>query len=159
MKLFTPPRRRNNPERAEQDKALRLLRSLGARVWVAGTTRKRGDYQGTMQTAGLPDLPFVFLPARRPGTLAFKGHEHDRVLLVVEIKSPSAARAKDCGRSSEQVVFAHQCELAGVHYFCGDCDGLIGWLISHGFLRADQVAADHSHTPCAPSTKTPDTSK
>ncbi len=141
LKLFAA-RRRGAPERAEQQKALRLLRSLGARVWVAGTTRKAGDYQGTMQTPGLPDLPFVFLP--RAGACT---------LLVVEMKSPTAARAKHAGRSPEQVEFAQLCELAHVHYFCGDCNGLISWLISHGFLRDDQVAADHTHTPCAPSTK------
>lgn len=145
MQLYQPPIRRRRPEAAEQEKALRLLRSMGARVWVAGTTRKRGDHQGTMQTPGLPDLPFVFLPATRRGSLAFRGHERDRVLLVVEMKSPTAARGKTRGRSPEQVEFARMCELANVHYYCGDCDGLIGWLISHGFLRADQVAADHTH--------------
>lgn len=145
MQLFTAARRRAKPEAAEQEKAIRLLRSMGAKVWVAGTTRKQGDYQGTMQTPGLPDLPFVFLPAHRTGSLAFRGHEQDRVLLVVEMKSPTAARTKTRGRSPEQVEFAELCELANVHYFCGDCDGLIGWLISHGFLRADQVAADHTH--------------
>lgn len=134
LKLFAPPRRRSQPERAEQEKAKALLRSIGAKLWVAGVTRRKGDHPSTMMTPGLPDLPFVFL--RRGGAY---------VLLVVEMKSPTAARSKDCGRSSEQVVFAHLCELANINYFCGDCDGLIGWLISHGFLRADQVAADHSH--------------
>jgi hypothetical protein len=113
-----------------------------------------------MMTPGLPDLPFVFLRASaQHGGMPWKGDAARRVLLVVEMKSPTAARSKDCGRSPEQIEFAHQCELAGIFYFCGDCDGLIGWLISHGFLRADQVAADHTHTPCAPSTKTPDTVK
>jgi hypothetical protein len=134
VKLFAPSRRRAKPEAAEQEKALRLLRSMGARVWVAGTTRKRGDYQGTMQTPGLPDLPFVFLR---------RGDGY--TLLVVEMKSPTAARSKLAGRSPEQVEFAQLCELSDINYFCGDCDGLIGWLISHGFLRADQVAADHTH--------------
>jgi len=133
MRLSPTPRRRAKPEAAEQEKALRLLRSMGARVWVAGTTRKRGDYQGTMQTPGLPDLPFVFLR---------RGDGY--TLLVVEVKSPTAARSIRAGRSPEQLEVARLCELANIHYFCGDCDGLIGWLISHGFLRADQVAADHT---------------
>lgn len=144
MRLY-PPRRRQKPEAAEQEKALRLLRSLGARVWVAGTTRPRGDYQGTCQTPGLPDLPFVFLPQRIRDDARFGDQTRTYTLLVVEMKSPTAARGKTRGRSLEQVEFATLCELANVHYFCGDCDGLIGWLISHGFLRADQVAADHTH--------------
>jgi hypothetical protein len=132
------PTRRGKPEQFEQEKAKRLLASLGARVWVAGTKRKKTDHQSTMQTPGLPDLPFVFVPRRISGGMSYE-------LLVIEMKSPEAARKSNKGRSPEQLDFARFCELAGVHYFCGDCDGLIGWLISHGFLRADQVAADHTH--------------
>jgi hypothetical protein len=43
------------PEKVIQQQIVTLLRSIGAQVWVLGTRRKRGDYQGTMQTPGLPD--------------------------------------------------------------------------------------------------------
>ena len=40
-----------------------LLGYLGAEVYPIGTTRKRGDYQGTMMARGLPDV-LAFMPAR-----------------------------------------------------------------------------------------------
>lgn len=58
---------RRQPERAIQWRIVGLLRSVGCSVWVLGTTRRSGDYPGTMQTAGLPDL-IAFLP-RAQGVL------------------------------------------------------------------------------------------
>jgi hypothetical protein len=51
-------------ERAEQSHIVQLLRTVGGQVYVLGTTRRRGDYAGTMQTPGLPDL-LAFLPVKR----------------------------------------------------------------------------------------------
>lgn len=65
---------RRQPERAIQAHVVRLLRHVGCTVWVLGTTRRRGDYHGTMQTAGLPDV-IAFLP--RAGGVLF-----------VEVKAP-----------------------------------------------------------------------
>jgi hypothetical protein len=45
---------RRQPEKAEQAGIVKLVRALGGRVYVLGTRRKRGDFQGTMQTPGLP---------------------------------------------------------------------------------------------------------
>ena len=47
---------------------MKLLKTVGAAVYKIGTKRKKDDYQGTMQTPGIPDLcAFVMratLPAR-----------------------------------------------------------------------------------------------
>jgi hypothetical protein len=50
-------------EKTEQAHGVQLLRSLGAKVYVLGGHRRAGDYQGTMQTEGLPDVE-AFLPVR-----------------------------------------------------------------------------------------------
>ena len=50
-------------EKDIQSDVVKLLKTVGAAVYKIGTTRKRGDHQGTMQTAGIPDLvAFVPLP-------------------------------------------------------------------------------------------------
>jgi hypothetical protein len=51
------------PERVQQAHIIRLVRTIGGVVYVLGTVRRRGDYQGTMQTPGISDL-LVFLPVR-----------------------------------------------------------------------------------------------
>ena len=115
------------PERAIQAAGVKLLRSLGADVWVTGTTRARGDYQGTRMTPGLPDC-IAFL--RRLG-------EAKQHLLIWEAKAPK-------GRlRPEQAKFAACCFFAGVAHVTGDLDALMQWLIAHGYLRADQVSHEH----------------
>jgi len=110
-------------ERVEQAHIIQVARTLGARVYVLGTTRRRGDYPGTMQTAGLPDLWMVWphawwtLPA---GTG-----------LWWEVKRVGGTR------SPAQVQFAEECVLAGVPYGWGDCDAFIRWCREHGLLRGE----------------------
>lgn len=68
------------PEKAVQAQIVHLLRSIGANVYVLGTTRRKGDHQGTMQTPGIPDL-YVFLP-RLPS-----GLDNHISTLWVEVKA------------------------------------------------------------------------
>ena len=51
-------------EKHVQSDIVKLLETVGAAVYKIGTTRKKGDHQGTMQTPGIPDLcAFVRVPA------------------------------------------------------------------------------------------------
>ena len=43
-------------EKEIQSDVVKLLETVGAAVYKIGTTRKKGDHQGTMQTPGIPDL-------------------------------------------------------------------------------------------------------
>lgn len=132
-----------HPERAEQTKILNLLRSLGAEVYVSGTTRRRGDYQGTMQSPGIPDIE-AFLP--RPRYQPF-GDGPERRLLKVEVKAPArvvAGRKRAKGRlSQEQEDYRDLCLAAAVDHVHGDVDDVIAWLIAHGYLRPESVGHYH----------------
>jgi len=109
---------RRQPERAEQQAIVRLLRTLGCAVYVLGTTRPRGDYGGTCQTPGMPDL-YVFLP-------------HGAALWI-EVKAPK-------GRPRpEQLTFREHCLGRGHHHIMGGLDAVIAWLIEHHYLTAQQV--------------------
>ena len=55
--------RRRQPEKAVQVQIVRTLQLIGAAVYVSGTTRPRGDHQGTCMTPGIPDIE-AFLPAQ-----------------------------------------------------------------------------------------------
>ena len=115
---------RRQPERAEQRAIVQLLCALGCPVWTLGTHRRHGDYHGTMQSPGLPDL-LAFLP-RGMG------------LLVVEVKSPK-------GRlRPEQEVFRNACLACEspwqVHHVVGGLDAVIGYLIQLGLLQSQDVA-------------------
>lgn len=115
--------KRRQPERTIQAQGVALLRSLGAAVWVLGTTRRRTDYGGTMQTPGWPDVK-AFLPART-GRAA--------LALWWEAKAPG-------GRlRNEQAIFALHCATCGERHVTGDLDALIAALIDWGVLRRDQV--------------------
>ena len=117
-------RRCQQPEKAEQSAIVQLLRSLGAAVYVLGTRRRKGDYQGTMQTPGIPDL-LIFLPL--PSDVAARS-EHDWRQVWVEVKAPT-------GRPSyEQRDFAQRCVLAGQDHITGGIDAVTGYLIVGGWL-------------------------
>jgi hypothetical protein len=119
---------RRQPERAIQAAGVKLLRSMGE-VWVLGTTRRRGDHPGTMQTPGIPDVK-AFL--RHPTT------EQTRHGLWWEAKAPG-------GRLSVEQERFRACALAaGEAHVVGDLDALIARLVAYGYLRSDQVA--HYHT-------------
>ena len=53
-------------EKHVQADIVKLLESVGAAVYKIGTTRKKGDHQGTMQTAGIPDLLAFVRDSERP---------------------------------------------------------------------------------------------
>ena len=109
-----PPR---VPERVVQRQIVALLRSLGGLVWVLGTTRRRGDYQGTMQTPGLPDL-----------IAAIKGR-----MLMVECK------AKGGRLTDDQLVFRAFCLDCGVAHVVGGVDEVLAWLQQQGIVKPDAV--------------------
>jgi hypothetical protein len=54
---------RRQPEKSIQHQIAGLLRTVGARVYNIGTRRRKGDFQGTMQTPGIPDV-LAILPFR-----------------------------------------------------------------------------------------------
>lgn len=116
---MTSRMKRRQPEKTQQIQIVRLLRTLGAAVWVTGTRRPRGDYPGTRMTPGLPDL-FAFLPLRAGGPT--------RLLLVIECK------AKGGRLRLEQAQFAACCREAHLAYVAGNMDDVIGWLTQHGWL-------------------------
>lgn len=110
-------------ERVEQTHGVRLLASLGAKNYVSGTVRARGDRPSTMQTPGIPDVE-SFLPSLggRP-----------RVLLKWECKAVG-------GRlRPEQAAYRELCLEAGIAHVVGPLDALIAWLAREGYIRADSV--------------------
>lgn len=111
------------PERVVQSQIVATLRTIGAAVYVLGTKRRKGDYQGTMQTPGISDL-VVFLPPRT---------RQRWVLLFVEAKAHG-------GRlSPEQKVFRDLCVNADVAHVAGNLDAVIGWLMANDYLKANQI--------------------
>lgn len=114
---------RPTPEKAVQSQVVHLLRSVGGRVWVTGTRRPRGEFQGTCMTAGLPDV-VAFVRAR---------------MLMIEVK------AKGGRLRPEQIAFRDECVAASVDHIVGGVDEVCAWLIDKGVLRAENVA--HYRTP------------
>ena len=110
-------------ERYEQADGVKLLRILGAAVYVLGTVRPRGDHPGTCMTSGLPDVQ-CFLPMR--GDV--------RRFLCWEVKS-AAGRLRQ-----EQAEFRAYCIDAGVHHVVGDLTALMAWLVGAGYLTSDQLS-------------------
>jgi hypothetical protein len=115
---------RRQPERAEQRAIVQLLAHVGCRTWTLGTTRRRGDYHGTNQSPGLPDI-IAHLP-------------DGGGVLFVEVKAPG-------GRlRPEQRDFRELCLLCrspfGVHHVVGGLDAVIAYLVRLGLLKAEQVA-------------------
>ena len=115
-------------EKHEQAAGVQLLRALGCTVYVLGTSRRKGDYQGTNQTPGLPDV-LAMLPAARG-------------VLFWECKSQTG---KASPAQLELQVLARACEErgCGVLHVLGTADTLIAKLIGMGLLRADQVSHGH----------------
>ena len=113
-------------EKVEQAHIVQLLRSIGSRVYVLGTHRRRGDYPGTMQTEGVPDL-MVFLPARDPETPS------RRLFLFVEVKAHSGRMRP------EQAAFRELCLDADVVHRVGGLDDLIAWLVDRDYVKASNV--------------------
>lgn len=132
-------------EKVEQAHIVTLAQSLGAKAYVLGTRRKKGNHQGTMQTPGIPDLylvlPAIERPSRRPATA-----------LWWEVKSETGAR------STEQLEFALLIEAAYMPYGFGPLKAFIKWLLDNGRMLPHQVA--HYNLPVEfrqPSSHTEDT--
>jgi len=112
-------RRLRIPERTVQADIVHLLRLIGFEVWTLGTTRRRGDHPGTMQSAGLPDL-----------IAGGRGR-----CLMVEVK------ARGGQLRPAQVRFRAMCQAAGVDHVAGGLDEVIAWLQTAGILAAQHVMA------------------
>jgi hypothetical protein len=114
------------PEKAEQAHGVELLQRLCGRaaVFVSGTRRRRGDYHGTMQTPGIPDVE-AFLPARG---------ERASTLLKWECKAVG-------GRlRPEQAAYQQLCLHAGIAHVVGPFDALIARLTELGYVNANQFS-------------------
>jgi hypothetical protein len=112
-------------EKQEQASIVKLLRLIGAAVYVLGTTRKRTDFHGTMQTPGIPDV-FCYLPRpKHGGEYQVWGY----LPMWIEVK---AAKGR---LSPAQVRFRELTQAAGVRYYVGGADGLAVELRALGYLR------------------------
>lgn len=112
------------PETIVQHHVCQLLSSLGSAVYVMGTKRPKGDFQGTRQTPGIPDV-MAFVPNRRnPGSY---------ILLFVECKAVGGKLRP------EQRTFRENCIAAGQGHVVGGLDDVIAWLLSAGLINASQV--------------------
>ena len=111
-------------EKHEQAAGVGLLRYCQAAVYVSGTARRKGDYQGTNQTAGIPDV-LALLP-RNLGVLWWE------------------AKSRRGKPSPEQEAFraiVSGYEAAGlpIYHCLGPYDALRAKLVGIGLLRPDQV--------------------
>lgn len=138
-----------------------LLASVGGRVYRVGTRRRRGDYQGTMQTPGLADLR-AFLPHARLIRLpAYNCDECARHLIVnhIDPKHPTACERFDvlevevksgAGKlSAEQREYRALCLAAGMSYVSGGVDAVVAWLVGGGYLDPKNIA-HYRQPPAAP---------
>lgn len=112
-------------EKTEQAHGVQLLRSIGSKVYVLGGHRRKGDYQGTMQTEGIADVE-AFLPPRRNTSMVLR-----RVFLKWECKAVG-------GRlRPEQREYQALCAEADVVHVVGPYDALVSWLAAHGYVKLE----------------------
>lgn len=124
---MSPRKDTSRLERFEQQDGVKLLRSLGGVVYVSGTTRRSTDYQGTMQTPGIPDVQ-CFLPVPYSAGLT-------RRLLVWEVKRATGKM------SPAQESYRAWALAAGVAHVWGDVNALLRWLVAEGFVHERQLTA------------------
>jgi hypothetical protein len=110
-------------EKHEQADGVALLRLIGAEVYISGTRRRRGDYQGTMQTPGIPDVE-AFLPDPYAKFAT-------RRLLKWEVKSEAGIS------SSAQAHYEMLCQSANIDHVVGPFRMLKQWLRDAGYLSDD----------------------
>lgn len=108
-------------EKVEQAHVLQAFGWVGGSAWVAGTRRRKGDYQGTMQTPGIPDV------------IGFVPDGAGRRLVFVEVKR-KGGRVRP-----EQAAFREQCVRAGIDHVLGGLDAFLRYLMSRGLLKAENV--------------------
>lgn len=131
-------------EKTEQAHGVQLVRSIGGKAYVVGGHRRRGDYQGTMQSPGIPDVMF-FLPQRRfatvdPGTGQLRADVTAPMFLFWEAKATGGRVRR------EQQEFRGLCQDAGVEHLVGDFNALIAWLVARHYVKADQFP-HYRHPP------------
>ena len=116
---LSPRRSKYGPrlEKHEQADGVRLLETVGAKVYVLGTRRRKGDHQGTMQTPGIADV-LAFLPAK-----------HGHVAVWFEFK-----REKGGTLSEAQMEFRRFCESANVAHVVGASHAVGDFLKRGGWL-------------------------
>lgn len=114
-------------EKVEQSHIVQLVALLGGKAYVKGGHRKRGDYQGTMQTPGIPDLD-VFLPARTVG--GGRG-------VVGPLFAFVEAKRAGGRQSPEQKAYQQLCRERDIAYVLGTYDAFVAWLVGLGYVRAD----------------------
>lgn len=119
-----PRRKPAQPEKAEQAQLVQLLKSLGAKVYVLGTHRRKGDFHGTMQTPGVQDVQ-AFVPR---GACMLNTYE----LVFIEVKS-STGRLRP-----EQRELRTFCEQAGIAHVVGGYTAVVAWLLARGYAGRDQ---------------------
>jgi hypothetical protein len=113
---------RRHPERDEQREIVKLLRTIGAAVYVLGTTRRKGDHPGTMQTPGIPDIYAILpAPAYRPLRRGMG--------VWIEVK------AKGGRLRPEQAGFAAHCCAWDIPHVVGGLDAVIDFLVSGGWVK------------------------
>src|SRR5688572_12867492 len=112
---------RQQPEKQEQAAIVKLLKLLGASVYVIGTVRRKGDYQGSMQTPGIPDLYCV---------LNFFGKPKPYKAVWIEVK------AKGGKLSEAQRTFKAETDALApaLYHIVGGIDDVQNWLVDHGWL-------------------------
>lgn len=153
-----PRRAPVTPEKVEQSHIKQLLETLGAKVYVLGNHRRKGDFYGTMQTPGLQDLQ-AFVPrgfTHKDGAPFCRHCRHlmngqggmctaldgacrcvceadtTYELLFVEAKA-SSGRLRP-----EQRELQTFCRQAGVAHVVGTYDAVVAWLLERGYATRDQ---------------------
>ena len=110
-------------EKEIQSDIVKLLGTVGAAVYKIGTTRKKGDHQGTMQTPGIPDLlAFVPLPPSRR-------YPSNAVQLWIEVKRPEGKM------HLVQIEFRMRALEAGCEHVVGGVPEVLDWLKARGVVK------------------------
>ena len=112
--------KRQQPERAEQRAILDLLRLVHAQVWVLGTVRQRGDWPGTRQTPGLPDI-IASIPVRE-----IQVGRINRQRLEIEVKAPQGRLSQAQGNYRAHAL------SGGIEHLVGGIDAVLAWLRERG---------------------------
>lgn len=128
------------PEKAEQAHIVQLVRSIGGHVYVLGTHRRSTDFQGTMQTHGVPDL-ICFIPDKRRSIDPPEGTSF-HFCVFIECKAVG-------GRlRPEQRQFRELALKAEVTHLVGGLDVVIQFLVDKGLAKSEQFP--HYRQPAAP---------
>lgn len=132
-------------EKVIQSQGVNLLRSLGAKVYVLGTKRRRGDFQGTNQTPGIGDVYALLV---RPPRCA----KADTVVGPLPRALWWEAKAEGGRLRPEQIEFRNACQVCGVAHIIGGLDPLFAWLVNYGYLLPDNIAHYRHPSPTSQET-------